>query len=100
MLTTDTINIGSGSTVVDLWSLLVSSSTPTDQTPGHEVTVQNNGAGTFRVGSLSAVSTGNGVKVAPGETFSYRLQNPNRLGVVGDAGAAAAAVTVMIQVKS
>lgn len=98
MLTTDTMNIGSGSTVVDLWAQLVNSSMSADSTPAHDVTVQNNGARTLRCGAVGAVSTNNGFKIGPGESHLFAVLNPNRIGVVGDAGASASSITVLIQV--
>lgn len=97
-ISTTTWNVASGSTVTDLFAFLVNSSVPTDSTPEHEVVIQNNGTGTLRVGAPADISTGNGIKVGPGIEFRIRLSTGNRIGLVGDGGNAANAITVLLQI--
>jgi hypothetical protein len=98
MFVAGTWNVGSGGTIVDLYAFLASSSVPVDQTPPHEVILQNAGTGTLRVGPPADINTNAGFKVGPGDEFRVRIRVGNRLGLVGDGGASANAITVLLQV--
>jgi hypothetical protein len=97
-IATATWNVSASGTVIDLYAFLMSSSVPADQTPPHQVVLQNNGAGSLRVGAPADISINAGLLVGPGETFRLRLSIGNRLGLVGDGGLAAPAITVLLQV--
>lgn len=95
MFTGGTFNVSSGSTVIDLFSYLIT--TPASYgTPDCLYVVKNSGAGTVRIGPYGAMGTTNGLKIGPGEEFSLEVRNPDRLGMVGDGGAAASDITVYI----
>lgn len=95
MFTGGTFNVSAGSSVVDLFSFLVTT-VASYGTPDCLYIVKNSGVGTVRVGPYGAMGTTNGWKIGPGEELSLEVRNPDRLGIVGDQGAAASDITVYI----
>lgn len=71
----------------DFFATYVSSSIPAAYTPVHEIVVQNNGAGTIRLGD-NGVSASQGYRLVPGDVFRIRLTGGNRLFAISESGSA------------
>jgi hypothetical protein len=95
MLASATLSIPGGSTPVDVLGQ-VASVAGAPWLPAHFVKLQNNGAGTIRIAELTAVQGGLGIKVGPGETFEITLAAGDRIGIVGNGGAAASGIDVVL----
>jgi hypothetical protein len=97
MFVTLTWNVPAGSTVIDLFSFAVNSTVPVDDTPSFDALLHNGGAGTLRVGAVTDINVNSGVPVGPGETFQLRVHAGHRIGLVGDGGTAAGAISAILQ---
>jgi hypothetical protein len=95
MLASGTLSIPTGSTPVDVLQQLGSIS-GAPWLPAHFIKLQNNGSGTIRVAEIGSVQGGIGIKVGPGEQFEIQVAAGDRIGLVGNAGAAASGIDVIL----
>jgi hypothetical protein len=95
VLASGTLSIPAGTTVTDLLQVM-SNINGAPWLPAHAVKIQNNGTGTIRIAEVTAVQGSLGIKVGPGEAFEMQLSPGDRLGIIGDGGAAAPNIDVLL----
>lgn len=95
MLASGTVSVPAGTTPLDVLQVMGNAS-GAPWLPAHFIKLQNNGTGTLRVAELTAVQATIGIKVGPGESFEIALAAGDRIGILGNGGAAASGIDVIL----